>query len=70
MPLMTKSPSRLQKQSKNTKLELNVPLLLQMKLELKSSSLRKCGKVPMEPSEIFSMAQSSGSPFSSKTFLN
>ena len=55
--LMIKSLLMQLKPSRNVRLELNVQLLLQMRLELKNSNWRKCGKVPMVPSEITLMEQ-------------
>lgn len=51
MLLMTKLPSMLQKQFFNAKLVLNVQPLLQMKQELRNSSLKKCGNLLMVPLE-------------------
>jgi len=70
MPPMIKSPSKPHKPSENAKLASNAPPLPPIKLESKSSNLKKCGRVPMEPSEISSMELFSDSPLSSKTSLD
>lgn len=70
MPLTIKLLLMLPMLSNSVKLVLNVRLLLLIKLELRSSSWRKCGKVPMVPSEIYSMVLFSVSLLSSRIFLD
>ena len=66
--LTTRSLLSLLRPSRYTKLESSVQPLLQMRIEWRNSTWRRCGSHQMEPSETFLMVPSSESQLFARTF--